>query len=66
MEESAVSDMKGVTGVVDMASMYSSTGLSMKQIPNSGNKGPSCSLDKILDNIYDIQMKRGAPRSMGS
>ncbi len=39
MEESALSDINGATGVVDMASIYSSTGLRIWQNPNIDNKG---------------------------
>ncbi len=38
MEESELSDIKGVTGVVDKASKYSSNGLKIWQSPNNNDK----------------------------
>ncbi len=39
IEKFSKTDMKGVTGVVDMMSVYSSTRLRMLQYPSNNNKG---------------------------
>ncbi len=58
--ESTWSDMNQVTGVVDMANMYSITGLRKWQNPINNDKGRihfPLIMDKILDNMYNRKAK---------